>query len=162
MIRTSLFAFLLLLLTGLLVGCPIPPGGGGDDDDASFDDDDDTPYVQPAPWADMDFIQRLEFMEQVVEPTMKELFVDFDEEEFKDFSCTTCHGDDGSDLDYEMPNGVTPLDLDDFPLSASPDERTRDFDVFMSDEVKPTMAALLDRQPFPQGDFGCFACHEMD
>ncbi len=122
------------------------------------DDDDDTPWVAPGPWADLSHVERIEYMENVVEPAMRELFQEFDADEFADFGCETCHGDDASDIEYELPNGVTPLDL---PLDMS-DPVNQDFGPFMDDVVKPEMAALIDEQPFPQGTFGCFACHERE
>ncbi len=155
MIRPSQLCFLFAVL---LVALPACSGGGGRDDD----DDDDTPYVKPADWEDMDFAQRREYMEQVVQPTMEELFVAWDPELYPEVTCETCHGEDPLDVDYEMPNGLEPLDLDDFPLENSPDEEIREHAIFMNDEVKPTMAELLDQEPFPQGTFGCFECHERE
>ncbi|MEE2828517.1 MAG: hypothetical protein VX498_04975 [Myxococcota bacterium] len=154
-------AISLVLSFALLSACSV---GDDDDDDDSVpgDDDDSTPYVQPGPWEDLDFGQRLEFMTELVEPRMKELFVAFDDEEYAYFGCETCHGDDADDVDYEMPNGGTALDVDDFPLQQSPDERLRAYAVFMNDEVKPIMAEMLELLPHPQGPFGCFECHEQD
>lgn len=156
MIRPSIATFLSSLLLGLVVGCgqaPPPPGIG---------DDDDTPYVQPGPWEDMDFAQRLEYMEEVVQPTMEDLFVTTMPEVYDELPCESCHGEDPSDVDYEMPNGLEPLDLDDFPLDQSDDPEIAAIAAFMNDEVKPVMAELLGEQPFPQGTFGCFECHEQE
>ncbi|MCP4873546.1 MAG: hypothetical protein GY898_33080 [Proteobacteria bacterium] len=146
--------FLLLLLLLPLTACgPVP----ADDDDAG-DDDDDTPYVATGPWADLSFTERIAYMENIVEPAMQELFLEFDPVEFEDFGCETCHGEDADDVEYELPNGVTPIS---FPLDVSEPGR-EEFADFMDEVVKPEMAALVDEQPFPQGDFGCFACHERE
>ena len=67
MTRPALAALFSLLLFGLPVGGDQGPGLG-DDDDVQGDDDDDTPYVKPGPWQDMTFLQRLEYIEEVVQP----------------------------------------------------------------------------------------------
>jgi hypothetical protein len=140
------------------------PNDTGSNGDGSIATDggsepDPAPYVKPGPWAQMTTEERHAFMEHVVEPEMRELFVAFDSEEFADFGCETCHGENADEVEYDMPNTVTALSLDDFPLTNSSDPRIREFAVFMDDEVKPQMAAFLDRTPRPQGDFGCLACH---
>ncbi len=160
MTRPALAALFSLLLLGLPVGCDQGPGSV--DDDVQDDDDDDTPYVKPGPWQDMDFLQRLEYMEEVVQPTLEELFVAAMPEEYDGLACSDCHGEDPADGDYAMPNGLDPLSLDDFPLEDSEDPEIVEFAIFMNDEVKPVMAELLDQEPFPQGSFGCFECHEQD
>jgi len=143
---------LLLLLLAPLSACAPLPAGSDDDDD------DDTPYVAPGPWADLSYVERIAYMENIVEPTMREHFQDFDPDGFADFGCDTCHGDDANDVDYELPNGVTPIS---FPLDVSEPGR-QEFEDFMDEVVKPEMAALVDQQPFPQGEFSCFSCHERE
>jgi hypothetical protein len=101
-------------------------------------------------------------MEELVLPAMEEIFVDENAADDPGISCESCHGEDPTDVDYEMPNGLEPLNLDDFPLEDSEDPDIAATAHFMSADVKPIMANLLDRQPFPQGDFGCFACHEKE
>ena len=149
---TRSLLLLLLLLVPLAACVPVT-----DDDDAG-DDDDDTPYVAPGPWADLSFTERLAYMENLVEPPMRTLFQEFDPVQFEDFGCATCHGEDAAEIEYELPNGVTPIS---FPLDVSEPGR-EELAEFMDDVVKPQMAALVDEQPFPQGDFGCFACHERE
>ena len=144
------FFLSVLLVVCLASGC----SSGDDDDDVSDDDDDSTPYVKPGPWQDMSFDEREEYMREVVEPTMEALFAEYDPESFGNIGCSTCHGQNAADNDYAMPNGLEPLDVADFPLS----DEIADF---MDDEVKPAMAELLDQEPFPQGEFGCFNCHEQ-
>ncbi len=148
-------AALLLVLLLPLVGCPT---AGGDDDDAG-DDDDSTEYVKPGDWQDMDFDERKEYMTQVVEPAAQDLFQEFDAAEYAEFSCSTCHGDDAEDVDYEMPNGLTELPVSGFPFSESSDPDEARYGEFMEDTLNPEIAALVDQQPGPQG-FGCYACHE--
>lgn len=153
---------LLVLLPTLLFGCP-PQTDGDDDDDASVADDDDaTPYEAPGPWEDLEYLQRIEYMENLVEPPMRTLFQDFDAELYADFGCETCHGPDPEDAEFEMPSGVLePLSINEITgLSTHPDPDVQRYDALMAD-VKTTMAPLLDREPFPAGDFGCFECHEQ-
>ena len=145
--------FLVLLLP--LLGCPT---AGGDDDDAG-DDDDSTEYVKPADWQDMDFDQRKEYMTQVVEPAAQDLFQEFDAVEYAEFSCSTCHGDDGEDVDYEMPNGLSELPISGFPFSGSNDPEEARYGAFMEDTLRDAIAELVDQEPGPQG-FSCYDCHE--
>jgi hypothetical protein len=147
-----LLLLLPLLLT--LTACDPATVAGGPD----AGDDDDTPYAPPAPWADLSFTERIVYMEEIVEPTMRELFQEFDPIEFADFGCETCHGPDATDIEFDLPNGVTPIS---FPLDVSEPGVAEQAD-FMDEVVKPEMAALVDKEPFPSGSFGCFACHERD
>ena len=159
---------LLLSLLSLLVACP--PGGGDDDDDSAGDDDDsvaadavcdDPDYEAPGAWASLDHDQRKQYMACLVLPEMTDLFQEFDDGLYADFSCETCHGADREDVDYEMPNGVAPLAISDFPFSQHEDERLRAYGEFMEDEVYPTMAEFLGLQPTP-AQFSCYDCHEQD
>lgn len=150
----SLRGALLLCFLLALAGCPT---SGGDDDDAAGDDDDSTDYVKPADWQDMDFDQRKEYMTQVVEPEMQAVFQEYDADKYAEFACATCHGDDGEDVDYEMPNGLHPLS---FPLNPTSPEEEADIE-FMEDEVIVDMAALVDQVPGTNG-FRCTACHELE
>ena len=152
--------FLLLsLLLGLLPLLACPPAG--DDDDDAGDDDDSTPYVQPGPFEDMDFDERKEFMMQIVEPAMQELFQEYDADEFASFSCSTCHGEDGEDLEYELPNGLEPLSQADFPVGNIDDPDRRAFALFMEDEIVPAIAEHLGRT-VGVGGVRCTTCHEWE
>ena len=119
-------------------------------------------YVQPGPWASMDSAQRFEFMQRVVMTEMAPLFQRFDAQRFAQFSCGTCHGADGPANGFAMPGSVAPLDVADFPLTASTDPAVAAMATFMTEEVTPAMQALLDAEPWapdnPTG-FGCFGCH---
>jgi len=154
MIRHSLLLVLPTLILSLMFGCDVPPAEG--------DDDDDTPYEPSGPWEDLEFAERLTFMEEIVLPRMEELFSGENAATYPGIRCESCHGEDPSDVDYSMPNGLAPLDLDDFPLEESEDEEIAHRAEFMDQEVKPVMAGLLGMEPFPQGEFGCFACHEQE
>jgi hypothetical protein len=155
MIRHPFASFLLpsILLSLALPACHIP---------ADDDDDDDTPYEAPGPWDDLSYAERLGFMENLVLPAMEEIFVGENAADYPGINCETCHGSDASQVDYEMPNGLEPLNLEDFPLEESPDEDIAATAHFMDTEVKPIMAELLGLEPLPEGDFGCFSCHERE
>ncbi len=153
----------LLLLLPLLAACPSSTTPADDDDDAVSDDDDATPYEAPGPWTDLEYLQRIEYMEHLVEPVLRELFQEFDAELYADFGCETCHGEDPADVDYEMPSG-TPESLSIAEINGlrnHPDpERSRYYDLMNT--VKATVAPLVDQEPFPTGDFSCFSCHEQE
>jgi hypothetical protein len=115
-----------------------------------------------AGWATMDRKQRLEHMGIHVLPAMKQAFRQHDATAFADFRCQTCHGDgfDQPDVDFRMPRDLPPLAAAD-PVAggmAYDPETTR----FMVETVVPTMARLLDEEPFDPATgkgFGCFRCH---
>ena len=165
MTRPLLSWFLAALLFAPLSACEPPPDVPDDDDDADDDDDDDDddgPYVPSGPWSELSYAERITFMEQLVMPAMREIFVGENAASYPGLSCETCHGSYAVSNDYRMPNGLYPLSLDDFPLTNSPDHQVAQAAVFMEEEVKPIMADLLGLEPFPTGDFGCFSCHELD
>jgi len=156
MIRHSLLPVVFSLLFPLIFGCSTSPIV--DDDD----DDDSAPYEPPGPWEDLEFAERITFMEEIVLPAMEEIFVGKNSATYPGIQCESCHGQDPLDVDYQMPNGLAPLNLADFPLENSEDPEIAHTAEFMDQEVKPIMAELLGMEPFPQGDFGCFACHEQE
>ncbi len=111
-------------------------------------------------WAKMNPEQRREHMAKVVLPGMKDKFKAHDANAFAKFGCDTCHGKNGKDVGFAMPNDLTPLDPQD-PIgsgNAMDPEMTK----FMAEIVVPEMAKMLDTQPYDpktgQG-FGCFDCH---
>jgi hypothetical protein len=113
-------------------------------------------------WAELDHRQRAAFMDRVVVPTMKPLFVAFDGAAFRDFGCATCHGEPRvKDKTFKMPNPALAA-LTDEVLSGKPA-----WVKFMTSEVAPEMAKLLG---LPELDrtrpaaaqataFGCANCH---
>jgi hypothetical protein len=117
-------------------------------------------------WADMTRPQRGQYMASVVMPKIKELFRSFDEKKFAEFNCRTCHGKDAKDRGFEMPNPNL------FALPSTQEgwgELAKDkgqWMQFMSQQVKPQMAALLGVKEYdpknPQpGTFGCNTCHPV-
>jgi hypothetical protein len=117
-------------------------------------------------WVDMTKQQRGQYMASVVMPQMKELFRSFDAKKFAEFNCKTCHGQDAKDRGFEMPNpGLRELPSTQEGWGALAKDEP-EFMAFMSQKVKPQMAALLDipeydpKNPQP-GAFGCNNCHTV-
>lgn len=129
------------------------------------------PKAAPGPpelaWRSMSRAQRMTYMEKVVVPEMKPLFVAIDPNRFATFGCRTCHGPTFDDSSFDMPNpelmtlpatpaGMIPLVRDKGPWLEA-----------MTKRIKPRMAALLGLAEFdpdhPQPDaFGCHGCHRID
>jgi hypothetical protein len=161
---------LLLAATLGFVGCKkdgdsTPPDGntdaptastsggddGGESGDASADKGDGKT------WASMDRDARLTHMGTVVMPKMKEAFK---QQGFDTFKCANCHGEDYKEVDFKMPNDLTPLNPDN-PIQSGMDldeEMTK----FMVSVVLPQMAEMLGEETDPstgKGEFGCLSCH---
>ena len=114
------------------------------------------------PWANKTRLQRQDYMGIFVLPRMQKLFAGWKPDEYGEFRCQTCHGEnfDKPPVDFQMPRVAFPLEADD-PIGGAMKydaEATR----FMVDKVLPTMAELLGEKPFEaktgQG-FSCFRCH---
>ena len=108
-------------------------------------------------WADMDREARLTYMGTVVLPNMKDAFK---QQGFETFKCANCHGADYKEVDFAMPNDLTPLNPDN-PIQSGMDldeEMTK----FMVSSVLPQMAELLDAETdvtTGKGEVGCLTCH---
>jgi hypothetical protein len=130
----------------------------------SGDGDTTEPGAPGVPWAEKTFEQRQEYMGITVMPAMKEAFKAYDENEFKQFKCQTCHGDDMNDVKFKMPSdSIYPLPKAD-PVKAAT-EYDEKMTKFMVEKVVPDMAKLLDMEPDPTGKgagFGCMACHPAE
>ncbi len=117
--------------------------------------------AEPKTWAQRDRDERMAYMQEVVLPTMREIFIAYDPDRYADFSCATCHGNDAAAVDYAMPNALGPLPLDGTLEVAM--ARNPEMTAFMLDEVFPTMVELLDEQKYnpqsaPNG-YRCVGCH---
>ena len=126
--------------------------------------------AEPAPtalpadlaWPDMNDDQKAEYMRQKVLPNMESLFKEIDPEEFAQFTCDTCHGEGAEDKgELHMPNPQLPK-LDPAGGFAADKEKHPKMTEAMMQRVVPTMAVLLNTQPYnpaTQKGFGCFDCH---
>jgi hypothetical protein len=122
------------------------------------------PGAPGVPWAEKTFEQRQEYMGIVVLPAMKTMFKEYDENEFKQFKCQTCHGDDMNEKKFAMPSdSIYPLNKADPVKGAMAyDEKMTKF---MVEKVVPDMAKLVDEEPDPTGKgsgFGCMECHPAE
>jgi hypothetical protein len=122
----------------------------------------------PALWKDMNAEQRLAYMEKVVMPRAKQVFVEFDAERYKDMDCKTCHGPGADDRSFEMPNpAIKPLpnSPEAFMALYAQDADVQRFTPFMSDKVEPMMGELLQMTVFDPktdtGELSCSTCHQL-
>jgi hypothetical protein len=125
------------------------------------------PQAAPTAYKDMNLDQRKDFMAKVVLPEMKMTFAAF-EPKFADMDCKTCHGDGADDGSFEMPNAKLPV-LPNTPekyMEYAKDPEHARWSKFMSEEVEPKMAKLLEMTPFDPatktGDFACMNCHTLE
>jgi hypothetical protein len=127
-----------------------------EDDGGAADDGGDGAEPAAAVWADMDRKARLEYMGTVVLPRMKEGF----QAQGQDLKCANCHGNNYKEVDFQMPNDLTPLNPDN-PIQSGMDidETTTKF---MVSVVLPQMAEMLGKQTdvtTGKGEFDCLSCH---
>ncbi|WP_437282868.1 hypothetical protein WME90_20530 [Sorangium sp. So ce375] len=124
---------------------------------------------EPTAWKDMNFEQRVAYMNGTVLPRMKEVFVAYDPA-FETMDCTTCHGADGATQDYAMPSpeiAVLPDTEEGFlEYVEDPEHPERaEWSTFMFEKVVPEMASLLQRVQYDpttgNGDFSCNNCHTL-
>ena len=109
-------------------------------------------------WPEMKGKQKGLYMQEVVLPSMKELFSDD-----ADFGCMDCHGENADAVSFKMPNTLDPLDPANMPFQ-SEDEEVRKIAKRMLEVVTPKMVELLSAtayDPKTQKGFGCFGCHAM-
>ena len=129
------------------------------------------PKAAPGPpelaWKSMTREQRVTYMEKVVVPEMRPLFVAIDPNRFATFGCRTCHGPTLDDDTFDMPNPELLL-LPDTPEEMIPIAREKGMWLeAMTKHIKPRMARLLGLQEYdpdhPQPDaFGCHGCHRVE
>lgn len=113
-------------------------------------------------WKSMDKKARKAYMKTKVTPEMKKSFQAYDAKRYKNFNCTTCHGEGAVKGDFKMPNAKLPRLPKDMAGFKALGEKKPEAMKFMGGEVKPKMAALLNLPEYkpehPTG-FGCNACH---
>ena len=131
----------------------------------------DPPKAAPGPpelaWGKMTRTQKMTYMEKVVVPEMRPLFIAIDPKRFASFNCRTCHGPTFDDGSFDMPNPEL-LVLPATPAGMIPLVKTKGrWLEAMTKRIKPKMAALLGLAEFdpdqPQPDaFGCHGCHRLE
>ena len=137
-------------------------GGAAGDADADAGAAEDTGDEGPKVWADMNLDERKMHMGTVVYPNMKSVFAAYDAERFGDFKCQTCHGDDMVEVNFKMPNSLTPLSATD-PWQSAVD-MDEDMAKFMAAQVVPKMGEDLHMsvEQDGSGEMNCFSCHLKD
>jgi hypothetical protein len=159
--RGALMVSCLLVLT---CGCGGSGGGqtseGGGTQGAGSGSETTASASGPStPWDEMTSEQKGQYMAEVVMPEMRRLFQEHDAEEYADFSCATCHGDNAHDVGFRMPNGLAPLDPAQIPAMFQSDHPGA---VFMTQRVWPRMGELLGEplyNPETHEGFACLNCH---
>ncbi len=98
-------------------------------------------------------------MKTKVVPAMAPIFKNHDATKYAEFGCKTCHGEGAEKGEFEMPNpGLPVLDFKDMSKHKKEDLE------WMSNEVKPTMAKLLQEPEYSEQNptgFGCPECHTV-
>jgi len=116
-----------------------------------------SPSAPPAPssdaWARASWEERHDTMTFLVLPQMARAFQRFEGKTYPELTCLSCHGPRAEEMQYRMPGGP-PLDPAHLPRKDSPDPREAKLATFMTDEVTPSLARMLERR-----DVGCFTCH---
>jgi len=111
-----------------------------------------------SPWEEMSVADREFYMIGKVNPIMKELFAAHDAEEFEDFDCVDCHGEEMREINFKMPApSMYIVPPEGTPghrgmLSTFPDEVK-----FMQEVVTPSMGKLLGIQ-----NYTCAGCHPSE
>jgi mono/diheme cytochrome c family protein len=123
-------------------------------------------------WKDMNKDQRMKFMKAAVMPKMKVVFQTFDPKKFEKVNCATCHGKDGKDRDFKMPNPnadihALPDNPEGFKALMAKKADWPKYAKFMSETVEPTLFGQLlqvpvfnPKKPDPAA-YGCAKCHTL-
>jgi hypothetical protein len=111
-----------------------------------------------SPWDAMSVQDKEFYMIGKVNPIMKELFVAYDEEEYADFDCVDCHGEEMEEIDFKMPPPSSYI----VPPEGTPGHRGMlstfpDEVRFMEEVVTPSMGKLLGVESFT-----CAGCHPSE
>ena len=111
-----------------------------------------------APWETMSVADKEFYMIGKVNPIMKELFAAHDAEEYGDFDCVDCHGEEMREIDFRMPPPSSYI----VPPEGTPGHRgmlsTFPEEVkFMQEVVTPSMGKLLGIE-----NYTCAGCHPSE
>lgn len=119
--------------------------------------------VAPKPWDEMTPEEKGHFMGEEVLPYMKELFAEYDEEEFGNMNCATCHGPDAQERHFEMPApSLPPLHASGTPEQRQMVEEHPQMVRFMFNHVVPAMRTMIGEEEYDAetGEgFSCYFCH---
>jgi hypothetical protein len=111
-----------------------------------------------SPWEEMSVADKEFYMIGKVNPIMKEVFAGYDAEEYGDFDCVDCHGEEMREIDFRMPAPSMYI----VPPEGTPGHRGMlatfpDEVKFMQEVVTPHMGKLLGIE-----NFTCAGCHPSE
>jgi hypothetical protein len=111
-----------------------------------------------SPWEEMSVADKEFYMIGKVNPIMKELFAAHDADEYGDFDCVDCHGEEMREIDFKMPAPSMYI----VPPEGTPGHRgmlsTFPEEVkFMQEVVTPSMGKLLGIE-----NYTCAGCHPSE
>jgi hypothetical protein len=137
---------------------PVATEDGGDEAAGEEGGDETAEAEGPKAWGDMTRKERMNIMGTQVMPKMKEAFAAHDADNWGDLKCQSCHGDDMKEVDFKMPNALTPLGADPIASGKDMDEEVTKF---MAEVVMVQMGEMmnLEVQEDGLGPMGCFSCH---
>ena len=117
----------------------------------------------PKAWDAMTMEEKGHFMGAEVLPYMKDLFREYDPDEFADVNCATCHGPDMQERSFEMPSpSLPPLYGSGTPEQQEMVEEHPRMVRFMFNHVVPAMRTMIGEEEFDAetGEgFSCYFCH---
>lgn len=111
-----------------------------------------------SPWEEMSVADKEFYMIGKVNPIMKELFAAHDAEEFAEFDCVDCHGEEMREIDFKMPAPSMYI----VPPEGTPGHRGMmstfpETVKFMAETITPAMGKLLGVE-----NFTCAGCHPSE
>lgn len=108
--------------------------------------------------------EKLKYMKEVIVPSMRTVFQEYDSNAFAQFGCVTCHGPGAKQGQFRMPTSALPkLNANDG--FAVHQQKSPEMLNFMMQKVVPEMAKLLGEpvyDPATHQGFGCGGCHEFE
>lgn len=128
---------------------------GGEEEDEAY-----TEALAVGEWDEMDMEARRKFMKEMVVPTMRQAFAEFDSVRFPSLGCKSCHGAAGlADGSFAMPSPELPA-LSSAALM-NPDDDQKAVLEFMRTVVKPKLSELLGAAEGSMPAVRCSSCHTM-
>jgi len=111
-----------------------------------------------APWEEMSVEDKEFYMVGKVNPIMQELFAAYDAEEYADFDCVTCHGEEMREIKFKMPAPSMYI----VPPEGTPGHRGMmstfpETVKYMQETITPAMGKLLGIE-----NFTCAGCHPSE
>lgn len=111
-----------------------------------------------SPWEQMSVPDREFYMIGKINPIMKELFVALDAEEYADFDCVNCHGEEMREINFKMPAPSMYI----VPPEGTPGYRGMlatfpETVKYMKETIAPSMSKLLGIE-----NVTCATCHPTE